>query len=109
VIKLFFVLVVLSSLSSCAVDMVRKTYSPVKGGTVRYSTGWFMEGKNRAKAIEEMNQYCSPGRGKILSEESKKEATGQSFSNSRLHKKDVSTTTTHGHEGAVYLNFKCVR
>ena len=46
-------------LSGCA-QIVTKNYSPTRGGTVKYNTGWFMAEKNRAKAIEEMNAYCFP-------------------------------------------------
>ncbi|HEX7673166.1 MAG TPA: hypothetical protein VF412_03295 [Bdellovibrio sp.] len=96
-------------LSGCAVEMVRKTYSPVKGGTIRYSTGWFMAEKNRAKAMDEMNTYCSPAHVLLLAEDSKQEFTGQSYSNSSVNKNNVDTTTTQGQEGFVYLHFKCVK
>ncbi len=95
-------------LSSCAVEMVRKTYVPTKGGTVRYSTGWFMAENNRTKAMTEMNQYCAPGRSQILSEDSREEFTGQTYSNSRVRNKSISTTSTQGKEGAMSLHFRCV-
>ena len=96
-------------LSGCAVQMVKKNYTPTKGGTVRYSTGWFMADHNRSKAIEEMKQYCSPGRAQLIAEDSKKELTGQSYSNSRVERNSVDTTTTQGQEGYIYLHFKCVK
>lgn len=105
--KLFFLATIF--LSGCAVEMVKKDYSPAKGGTIRYSTGWFMADHNRSKAIEEMNGYCSPGKAKLLAEDSRKEFTGQSYSNSRVDKNSVDTTTTQGQEGYVYLHFRCVK
>ena len=94
--------------SGCA-EMVTKVHSPVPGGTVRYSTGWFMAGKNRAKAIEEMNEYCQPGGATLLSENNQKEFTGQSTSNSTFNQSGMNTTTTHNAENYVYLHFRCTK
>lgn len=94
-------------LSSCA-EMVVKNYSPQRGGTVRYSTGWFLADKNRAKAVEEMKTYCQPSRPKLLAENSQREFTGVSKSNSTIGNKTVDTTTTASSENYVYMHFKCV-
>jgi hypothetical protein len=95
--------------SSCAVDMVKKTYSPTRSGTIRYSTGWFMADSNRQKAITEMNQYCSPGKGRIVSEESAEHFTGQSYSTTEFGKKTMNTSSSQAKENYVYLHFKCVK
>ena len=69
-------------LSGCA-EMVKKNYGSNRGGTVRYTTGWFLDEKNRAKAMEEMQSYCRPGRAQLVSEKIESEFTGNSYSNSR--------------------------
>lgn len=99
----------LGFLSSCAVDMVKKTYSPTRSGTIRYSTGWFMADSNRQKAIAEMDQYCSPGKGRIVSEESAEHFTGQSYSTTEFGKKTMNTSSSQAKENYVYLHFKCVK
>jgi hypothetical protein len=104
-----FLIAISFLLSGCAVEMVKKNYAPAKGGTIRYSTGWFMADHNRSKAIEEMKDYCLPGKAQLLAEDSKKELTGQSYSNSRVDRNSLDTTTTQGQEGYVYLHFRCVK
>lgn len=61
------------------------------------------------KALEEMKEYCSPARAQLLSEDAKNEFTGRSYSNSRINKNSMDTTTAQGQEGYVYLHFKCVK
>gem|GEM_PF-3863113 len=92
--------------SGCA-SMVNKTYSPERRGTVRYNTGWFLENSNRSKAIEQMREFCFPGRPVLLSEDSRSEFTGQSFSNATIEKNRVNGTSTQAKENNVYMHFKC--
>ena len=106
--KLLFIILLGLSLSGCA-EMVTKTYSPQRGGTVRYSTGWFLAGKNRAKAMDEMKSYCGQQRAVLLAENNQKEFTGTSQSNSTFTNGGMSTSTTQGSNNYVYLHFKCVK
>ena len=102
----FALLLVLATLSGCA-EMVSKTYNPTKGGTIRYSTGWFMAGKNRDKATDEMKAYCSPNKAILLAEDNRKEFTGESHSNSTYEGNSAVTNTTQSQESYVYLHFRC--
>lgn len=94
-------------LSGCA-SMVNKTYSPERRGTVRYNTGWFLADSNRAKAVEQMREFCSPGRPVLLSEDSRSEFTGQSYSNATVDKNRINGTSTQAKENNVYMHFKCI-
>ena len=95
-------------LSGCA-EMVKKDYRPTRGGTVRYSTGWFLADKNREKAVEEMKAYCSPGRPQLMGENSQREFTGQTYSNSNVSNDHISTSSTQSQEKYIYMHFKCVK
>ncbi|MGZ3749222.1 MAG: hypothetical protein ACXVB1_03985 [Pseudobdellovibrionaceae bacterium] len=95
-------------LSGCA-QIVTKNYTPNRGGTVKYNTGWFMADKNREKAIEEMNQYCAPGRPQILREDSRLEGTGQVFTNGSTSGNTYSSTSTESKEANMYIHFRCVK
>ena len=95
-------------LSGCA-QIVTKNYSPYRGGVVKYNTGWFLADKNREKAMEEMNQYCAPGRAQILREDSKLEGTGQVNTNGSTNGNSYSSTSTESKEANVYINFKCTK
>lgn len=95
-------------LSGCA-QLVTKNYSPQRSGVVKYSTAWFLGDKNRAKAIEEMNQFCGSTRAQILREDSKIESTGQTRTSGRTSGNKFSSTSTQSREGFVYLHFKCGR
>lgn len=92
--------------TGCA-QLVSKTYKPYRGGTVRYSTGWFMAEKNRAKAVEEMKSYCSPSRPVLMAEDTREEFTGYSHSTSRASKNNVYTDTSQSKENNIYMHFKC--
>ena len=94
-------------LTSCA-QIVKKDYAPTRGGTVKYSTAWFMAEKNREKALEEMRGYCGAARPRIMSEDSKREFTGGSTSNSNSSGDSTYTSTHQESEGVIYLHFKCV-
>jgi len=95
-------------LSGCA-EMVKKEYKPVRGGTVRYSTGWFLADKNREKAVEEMKAYCAPGQANLMAENAQKEFTGYSHSNTDIYNNSMSTSTTQSQENYIYLHFRCVK
>jgi hypothetical protein len=104
----FILPVCLLLLSGCA-QIVTKNYAPYRGGTVKYNTGWFMAEKNREKAVEEMNQYCAPGRPQILREDSKLEGTGQVYTNGSSSGKNFSSTSTESKEANMYIQFKCTK
>ena len=95
-------------LSGCA-QIVTRSYSPYRGGIVKYNTGWFMAEKNRSKAIEEMQGYCLPGRPEILREDSKLESTGQVYTSGSSQNNGFSSTSTEAREANVYIQFKCVK
>lgn len=95
-------------LSGCA-QMVTKTYSPSRGGVVKYNTGWFMADTNRSKAVEEMRAYCSPGRPAILQENSKLESTGRVHTSGSNSGSTFSSTSTESKESNIYIHFKCVK
>lgn len=107
VLKLTFITSMLL-MAGCA-QMVKKSYHPVRGGTVKYSTAWFLGDKNREKAVEEMKLYCGRQRAQLLSEDSKIEFTGNSSSRSQSNGDGSSYTSTNASkEGYVYMHFKCV-
>lgn len=93
-------------LSGCA-QLVTKNYSPQRGGIVKYSTAWFLGDKNRAKAIEEMQAHCSPGKPLITREDSRLESTGQVYTQGSTQGKNFSSTSTESQEQNVYIHFKC--
>jgi uncharacterized protein YceK len=95
-------------LSGCA-QIVTKNYSPYRGGVVKYNTGWFMADKNREKAVEEMQNYCLPGRPEILREDSKLESMGQVYTSGTNHGDGFSSTSTESKEANMYIQFKCVK
>ncbi|AHI06641.1 hypothetical protein BDW_10705 [Bdellovibrio bacteriovorus W] len=93
-------------LSGCA-QLVTKEYSPQRGGVVKYSTAWFLGEKNRAKALEEMQAHCAPGKPHITREDSRREGTGQVVTNGSTQGSSFSSTSTESQEENIYIHFKC--
>lgn len=106
--KLIFALSLIGLLSGCA-QIVTKNYSPTRGGVVKYNTGWFMAETNRKKAVEEMDQYCSPGRPQILREDSRLESTGQTMHSGSTSGNSYSGNSTQVQEANIYIQFRCVK
>lgn len=95
-------------LGGCA-QLVTKKYGAQKGGTVKYSKELFLTEKNRSKAIEVANEYCSPSRAVVLSEEDKTELTGQSSTEIRHVGNKSYAQTNESQSATVYLNFRCAK
>lgn len=104
--KLSLILSVLVSVG-CA-QLVKRTYEPVRGGTVKYSTSWPLGDKNREKAMEEMKSYCGNQRARIVSERSEIELNGDSRSTSRRDGNITHSETRSNKESVAYMDFKCV-
>lgn len=93
-------------LGGCA-QLVEKRYGNSKGGTVKYTKELFMTEKNRTKALELANEYCSPRKPVIVSESDREEFTGVSNTSGETSGKHSYSTTTEQKQSTVYINFRC--
>jgi uncharacterized protein YceK len=99
-------LITMFGLSGCA-ELVERRYDGEKGGTVKYTKELFMTEKNRAKALDMANDYCSPRRAILVSESDRAELTGNSSSTTENYGKRSYTNTTAQTQQTVYINFRC--
>ena len=97
-----------SAFLGCA-EVTTKTFGANKTVTVKYSKGWFMDDKNRAKAIEEAQGHCRPQRAVLVREDNKAEFTGQTYTSQHTDGNYSSGQSSQSKEANVYLHFVCKR
>ena len=95
-----------ANLTACA-QVVTKNYEGQRGGTVKYTNELLFAQKNRSKAIELANEYCSPSRARITAENNMSEFTGQTTSNTTNYGRYSNTQSSQSKQEAVYIHFKC--
>ncbi len=94
------------NLAGCA-QVVTKNYEGQKGGTVKYTNELFFKEKNRAKAIELANEYCSPARARITAENNMSEFTGNVSSYSKTSGNVTRSDSNQSKAENTYIHFKC--
>ena len=105
--KVIGILLLLTTAGCASASLVRKTYQPQKGGTVKYKNTLLEAQKSEQKAQELMRGFCAPQPVSVLQERNTSEVTGYSANTRRLGQDSSQTLVTNDTSDFVYIDFRC--